>query len=127
MQFPRVRYWVLFVLSCLLGLPLCSVAADYQLGPGDTLRVTVNGYDIGVLAVVGADGTIHLPVIGDIAAQGLTVSGLEQSLSRAFKKRILNPEVFVSLTAQHNAQVYIAGAVNTLASTHTRQGWACWN
>ena len=62
--------------------PYAYAAAEqpYTLGPGDKLRVVVFGQDgISNTYIVDAGGNVSLPLIGSVAARGITT----QQLSRA--------------------------------------------
>lgn len=64
---------------------------EYRLGPADQLRVTVFGHDdLSNEYTVASNGTISFPLIGDIAASGLTVAEFqrltETRLSEGFLK-----------------------------------------
>ena len=64
---------------------------EYRLGPADQLRVTVFGHDdLSNEYTVASNGTISFPLIGDIAASGLTVAEFqrltEQRLGEGFLK-----------------------------------------
>jgi len=71
-------------LVCLLVLlvpPARSRCAEYLLGPDDSLTLKVYEWpDLGGDFKVGADGRISVPLIGSIAAAGLTVDQLEKTI-----------------------------------------------
>lgn len=101
-------------LLCMLFLAasLQLSAAEYTLGVGDVISVQVIGMEqYGGTTTVSTAGTIRLPVIGEIPVTGLTLAALETQLVQGYKKRVLDPEVFVTLVSQRNQQAYIAGMV----------------
>src|SRR5215813_9519384 len=50
-----------------------SSSNDYHLGPADQLRITVfNEPGLTGLFVIGSQGTIAFPLVGDVQAAGLT-------------------------------------------------------
>ena len=66
-------------------------AGDYRLGPADRLRVTVFGHDdLTNEYTVASNGTVSFPLIGDLDAEGLTVTEFqrltEQRLSEGYLK-----------------------------------------
>lgn len=86
--------------------------ADYLLGPGDVLEVSVWGYnDLTRLVAVRPDGKISLPLVGEVAASGVSVERLTQVLTRAFAVYIRTPQVTVILKEFRRIQVSILGQV----------------
>lgn len=72
--------------------------ADYRLGPADQLRVTVfNEPGLTGLFVVGSQGTVAYPLIGDVRAAGLTVSEFTASLKTALGQYLRSPSVSVEV------------------------------
>jgi protein involved in polysaccharide export with SLBB domain len=83
----------------LLALALFSVAQNDNpaIKNGDVLEITGNCLKEDVTVPVRSDGTIILPLLGDIKAEGLTLSQLEVKLEQAFSKYIKKPTVIVRL------------------------------
>lgn len=113
-----------FVVFCTVGASLAwapsvawgqeSVASSsYRLGERDRVRVEVFEVpELNVEVRVEADGTIRLPVVGAIAARGLTADELEASLKRTLEANLLNrATVRVELTEVLSKTVTILGAV----------------
>jgi polysaccharide biosynthesis/export protein len=67
---------------------------DYKLGPGDRLRIVI--YDEPTLSneyVVSPKGKIAFPLIGDIQAEGLTITDFSRALETTLKQGFLkNPQ-----------------------------------
>jgi polysaccharide export outer membrane protein len=58
----------------------------YVLGPTDKLRVTVFGEDaLSGEYIVGSDGRLSLPLVGNVTAAGLTVGQLQDEITSAYK------------------------------------------
>ncbi len=72
-------------------------SAEYVLGTGDKLRITVFGeQNLSGEFQVDAAGSISMPLIGPQRAGGLTPSGLSEGLTRALKNGYLrNPRVAI--------------------------------
>jgi len=71
---------------------------EYHLGPGDQLRITVfNEAELTGQYVVGSQGTIAYPLVGDIHAAGLSVQELSDSLQQALGAYIRQPNVSVEV------------------------------
>jgi polysaccharide export outer membrane protein len=89
-------------------------SADYRLGIGDVLRVTVVKQPLlSVDAVrVGNDGTIHLPMIeGSVQAACLTESELSAAIGEKYKKYLLNPQIYIAVKEFNANPVSFLGAV----------------
>ncbi len=72
--------------------------AEYRLGPGDQLRVTVfNEAELTGQYVVGSQGTISYPLVGTIEASGLTVAEFSERLQTALSEFIRQPNVSVEV------------------------------
>jgi len=71
----------------------------YTLGSGDKLKVVVYGEnDLSGEFNVDGSGNVRLPLIGQIAASGLTVKQLEASIAKALAgKYLVNPNVSVEV------------------------------
>jgi polysaccharide export outer membrane protein len=91
--------------------------ADYILGVDDVIEVSILSLDkpdeVSKLSrSLRRDGTISLPLIGDVKAGGITVRDLESSLRKAFEGRFIkNPELTVKVTEYNSLPVVITGAV----------------
>jgi polysaccharide export outer membrane protein len=72
--------------------------AEYRLGPGDQLRVTVFGEtELTGVFQVGSQGVIAFPLVGDVTAGGLTVLEFRESLQTALLQYIRQPNVSVEV------------------------------
>jgi polysaccharide export outer membrane protein len=72
--------------------------SEYRLGAGDQLRVTVFGEpDLTGEYTVGSQGTIAYPLVGEIAAVGLTVLEFTEALRTALLQYLRNPNVSVEV------------------------------
>jgi polysaccharide export outer membrane protein len=85
--------------------------ADYHLGTGDKVRVTVFGEaDLSGEFQVDATGLVRLPMIGQVKAGGLTAHDLETSITAALADGYINdPRVAVEITTYR--PFYIVGEV----------------
>ncbi|TAM83210.1 MAG: hypothetical protein EPN47_06330 [Acidobacteria bacterium] len=87
--------------------------SDYVIGPEDVLDITVFDVpDLNQTVRVANDGTIGLPLLGRIAASGLTVDQLRDRLETAMGKSLVqNPQVSVFVKQFQARPVSIMGAV----------------
>lgn len=71
-------------IAALLGLAAQPAFAEYRIAAGDTVEVTalsIPGFK--QEATVGVDGTVMVPLLGDVPAAGLTVAELRKNLQTA--------------------------------------------
>lgn len=107
------KYISILLVACFISPVLCLpiYAADYTLAPSDQLEVKIIGQkDLDTKQMITPDGTISLPFLGRVTAQGQTLSGFNSYLSTEFAKYIKSPQVVVYLTPrpsyviQHNVK-----------------------
>ncbi|NNC87278.1 MAG: polysaccharide export protein [Akkermansiaceae bacterium] len=81
------------------------------LAPGDVISLSFPGAtELSMGQRIRADGTVSLPILGDVSAAGKSVSGLQRDLERRYRPHLRNPEVIVILD-QVAAAVYVSGQV----------------
>lgn len=108
------RFTVLWViLALLVPIPPPAVAQQpYVLGPEDVIEVTVYGHpDLTRTVAIPPDGKIALPLIGFVAAAGLSIEGLTQALIHAYEVYIRNPQVTVIVKEFRRLRVSVIGHV----------------
>lgn len=109
--------WIFGLLACLLltGLATPSLAqgtADYTLGTGDKLRITVFGEDdLSAEYEISATGMVSFPLIGQVGARGLTVSQLENAIEAKLREGYLK-QPSVSVDVLNYRPFFIEGEVN---------------
>jgi hypothetical protein len=92
-------FLIILFLSSALGIRNSAFAGEYVLAPSDQLEVRIIGQkDLDTKQTVAPDGTISLPLLGRVEAQGQTLKGFNDRLSTEFAKYIKNPQVVVFLT-----------------------------
>ncbi len=96
--------------------PAFGQEAEYRLGTGDQIRVTVFGQaDLSGEFKVGTNGNISLPLIGKVAALGHTLQELELAIIGKLKPDYLrNPQV--SIDVLNYRPFYIIGEVKNPGS-----------
>jgi polysaccharide export outer membrane protein/exopolysaccharide production protein ExoF len=125
----RLRSWLLnlalivaFSMSWgVAGTPLH--AEEYRLGPQDRVRLKVyewrpardEVYEFEPFSAeftIGPEGTLSLPIIGDVTSKGLTVSELSTAISNALRERmgLTNPPKAAVDIVQFRP-IYVAGTV----------------
>jgi polysaccharide export outer membrane protein len=100
----------IFVIALILLLASLASAADYVIGEGDTLLISVWGEkDLTVPVKVRPDGKITIPAVGEVKAANSTVGDLQAVLTAKISKIIKNPIVTVTIAEITNNKVYIFG------------------
>lgn len=102
-------------LVCALTPPpaVTKAPSGYVLGPDDQIVIRVlDGLDLGDKPVlIGINGDITLPLIGQVKAGGLTVEQFEAELRGRLKAYIWDPQVSVTITEFRSQPVSVLGAV----------------
>jgi len=105
-----------FGLAIMLSVHAQAATDQYRLGPGDKVRVTVFGDDqLSGEFQVDANGTIAMPLIGDVEAGGHTTNELAANVVQKLQKDYLkNPKVSVEVVDYR--PFYILGEVRNPGS-----------
>ncbi len=89
-----------------------GVQADYTLGPGDELLVTLRGQKSSSKRhVIDAAGLLTADDVRPVVAQGLTLADLRAQLASAVTASFPDTEVYVSVTEIRRIGVLVTGAV----------------
>lgn len=90
-----------------------GLASDYRIGAEDLLEVSVYGApDLDRTVRVSANGSISLPLIGNVQAMGLTGSQLQSEVESLLQKKYMtHPQVNVFLKEMQSHPVSVIGAV----------------
>lgn len=94
---------------------LVSQDDAYILGPGDKLDLKFLGLETsspfyGTVEII-SDGTASFPLLGSVKLSGLTLSQARLWLMQLYKKRLLRPELQVSLLVPRPLRIAIVGEV----------------
>lgn len=103
---------LLFAVSSGVAVPKLNAQTVYTIDSGDKLRITV--FDEEALSgdfLVGADGSVTLPLIGTVALRDLTPQAAKQTIVNALADGYIRNPV-VSIDVLHFRPVYILGEVN---------------
>jgi polysaccharide export outer membrane protein len=88
-------------------------AKPYVIGPLDVLDVNVwNDAHLSHIYDVSPDGTISMPLIGLVRADGLTQSELAAAISEKLLAVLNSPEVNVQVLKVNSKKYFVYGAVN---------------
>jgi polysaccharide export outer membrane protein len=118
--------------ACASGpaLPRCDLSPTaaarldgYQLGPGDQLQVTVFRHEpLSGEFTLGATGMVAMPLVGGVAADGLTTRELELAIENQLRQEryLVDPDVSIQVLTYR--PFYILGRSRSLVSTSTSRG-----
>lgn len=108
-----VRGLVALALVAAMQAPALGRSADYQLGYGDAISVTVVGQP--TLSVtdqpVRPDGRISLPLVQQVEIQGKTVAEVTAALNKAYKPYFQSPQIVVTVARFRPMRVTVMGQV----------------
>ena len=116
------RSWMILVLVGLGAMGCVEKPVDYMvqlaapsdffLGPEDVLKVTVwKSPDLSGEVTIRPDGTITLPLIGDVPAAGLTANVLAKRISERLTEYVSSPIVTVQVKEVNSYFIYVLGEV----------------
>jgi len=106
-----IAFWTALALAQTAPAP----GGEYQLGPGDSIRVQVyQSPDLTVEARVSESGTITYPLIGGVTLGGLSIGQAEKRIADALRTRniLKAPQVNIVLLQVRGNQVSVLGQVN---------------
>lgn len=78
-----------------------SAGAQYRLGPGDQIELTVYGApDLLRRTAVSADGTISVPLVGYVPVEGLSLAQAKERVQKLLSDKgiVKSPDVSVDVT-----------------------------
>lgn len=98
------------------NLPASELAPEsYRIYEGDELSVSVwNQPKLSTDAIVRSDGRVTLPLIGDVAASGLTPAGLAEQLDSLFGPYVVDPRTTVIVKNPKIPTVSVLGEVKNV-------------
>lgn len=101
---------ILLLLAWAAGL---SFAADYRVGPGDVLDITVyDNDDLKTKVRVSTNGTIVMPLLGQVEVDQLSVPEIADKITRLLADGYLvNPQVNVFVQEFRSKKVVVLGQV----------------
>jgi protein involved in polysaccharide export with SLBB domain len=113
--------------------PAISQQKPYILGVGDVLSVTIfaGGATQEALDLeVSSEGVIRFPFLGEIKAEGLSVTELTQTVTQPLAEDyFVNPQVFISVRDQKSREanithhkIYVLGKINSPGVYDFREG-----
>lgn len=102
----------LLILALLLAMPWQALAADYQLGPGDTIGIKVLNFDnLSTDVKVQPDGNVALSLLGSVGVAGKTVQKLAEELTAKYAEFVVKPSVSVTIRDFRQDTCFVLGLV----------------
>ena len=90
-----------------------TTETDYTLGAGDRLRIDIfQVEDFSGEYLVLVDGTVSLPLVGRLQAEGKTIPELSEVVAQKYAQYLKRPVVTVSLLTPRPLKMAISGEVN---------------
>lgn len=96
--------------------PIVVVDANFTLGVGDSVNVGLVGRtDFNTASQVSSEGTIFLPLVGQVKALGLTTADLSKQIEASLKKGgfFADPVVHIEVTGVASRYATILGDVSS--------------
>ena len=108
----KIIYISILAFFSLFSTACPMISEDYRIRIGDELEIFVwQNADITRRATVQFDGSISLPLIGNIIAEGKTPKDLEEEITKSLSKYVREPRVSVIVVNIAAEIVYIIGEV----------------
>jgi polysaccharide export outer membrane protein len=104
---------IIMIAPATSALAQSDTSQGYLIQPGDVLEVSVwKEEDLQREVLVRPDGQISFPLVGDIYAQGKTVSDLRAEITERLQRYIPNLVVTVTVARILGKRIYVIGQVN---------------
>lgn len=105
---------LVLAMASALGAHAQGNQAEYRLGDGDNIRISVfQNPDLSLDTRVSENGLISFPLIGSVKVGGLTIPAASAAIANALRSGgfIQNPQVNINLTKNLGHQVSLLGGV----------------
>lgn len=106
-----------------------ACAEEYYMRPGDELNIVVTQQqDLGNSStnqspfVVRPDGNVSFPLVGEIHAEGMTVSQFTDVLQQGLARYIVDPDISVNISKLGRVRVYVFGEVKKPGAVELEKG-----
>ncbi len=85
----------------------------YILGPGDELKIEILESEVssGKYTILN-DGTINIPLAGDVMLKGITLKDANNEIKNKLKKQLIEPEVSIQIIKPRPMTVFVLGEVD---------------
>jgi polysaccharide export outer membrane protein len=111
-----MKRWLRTISGMLLAVAAGgALAADYQIGPGDVLHITVFEHpDLAGKSRVGPEGKVRVPLAGAVTVADLTEREAEATIATALQQGgyVSDPQVSVLVEQYQSRLVSVLGYIN---------------
>ena len=85
---------------------------EYAIGEDDVIGISVwQNPDLDQDVIVRPDGMISFPLIGDVSAKGMSITQLDEEITRRLSEFVRSPEVSISLKKIGGSKVMVLGEI----------------
>jgi len=92
---------------------MASPVADYLIGAGDILTISVwNNEELTKTVTVLPDGKIHFPLVNELVVGGKSLADLEKELKKKIEPFVPDAELSVMVNQVNSMLLYVLGKVN---------------
>lgn len=111
----KIKLVACLLLGALVLAATAAEAVEYIVGPGDVLKISVYEHDdLEMVVRVDGDGTLRMPLIGQVKVSGLSVPEITARITLALKgDYIVSPEVSVFIEEFRSQKTVIMGEVKS--------------
>lgn len=96
---------------------------EYSIEAGDVINVNVfPAQEFSKEVTVQPDGTIEIPLLGSMKAQGMKAGELEKMLTAKFSKYVSNPAITLNVRKFSSSRVAVIGQIKTSGYYEYREG-----
>lgn len=101
--------------------------AEFTLGAGDEIEFNVWQHDdLRRTLIVDPVGNIYIPLVGELPAAGLTLSGLRKSITPRLAEYIVNPNIDIHVTSFKSQSAHVLGEVKEPGTVPLGQKMFIW-
>jgi len=114
----KITALALSILTLFSSMPVFSLELpeadkEYFIAAGDVININVQpAEEFSKEVTVQPDGTIEIPLLGSVKAQGLRADELQKILTAKFSKYVANPTITITLRKLSSNRVAIIGQIN---------------
>ncbi|MDP3538786.1 MAG: polysaccharide export protein EpsE [Azonexus sp.] len=111
----KILFGILLTFGLALGAQAQGVQADYRLGAGDGIKISVfQNPDLTVETRVAESGAVTYPLIGAVQLGGLTIAEAEREIASKLREGgfVQKPQINILLVQVKGNQVSVLGLVN---------------
>ena len=116
---------ILTLFNCVpaFSLDLSSLEKDYFIEAGDVISINVfPAEEFSKEVTVQPDGTIEIPLLGSLKAQGLKADDLQKMLTARFSKYVSNPSITINVRKFSSNRVAVIGQIFSPGYYEYREG-----